>query len=422
MVSTFIFGLGDDYSIFTMDGLLQEYKAGKKNLASIRTSIFLSAVTTIAGLGVLVLAQHPALRSIAAISIIGISCVFIMSQTIEPFLFRWLVTRRTEKGFTPMTFHGIFRTSFTYALFGFGAIVLTILGTVFRYVPVFQRQIKFFFHLIFSGFARLIIYIEPSVRKRVIGRSSNTFSRPSVIIANQLHSLIFSLRSCCIPADLVTNQWVWNSPIFGSVVRLADFFPVTEGSEDVLKLKDRFDEGYSLVIFPEGTRSFNGVIGRFHKGAFYIAEKFNLPIQPLLIHGAADAIPKGSFYLNVGQLTLKFLPPVEAADATFGEGYSERTKAVSKYFKREFALLRDELESPRYFYHKLVSNYIYKGPVLEWYMRVKIKLEKYYCRSTKFCLRKAPSLTLAVDMDSCVYASVSFCRKNNSSVDYDEDR
>src|SRR5690606_38846378 len=48
MVSTFIFGLGDDYSIFTMDGLLQEYRAGKKNLASIRSSIFLSAVTTIA--------------------------------------------------------------------------------------------------------------------------------------------------------------------------------------------------------------------------------------------------------------------------------------------------------------------------------------------------------------------------------------
>ena len=40
MVSTFIFGLGDDYSIFIMDGLQQEYRIGKKNLPSIRTSIF----------------------------------------------------------------------------------------------------------------------------------------------------------------------------------------------------------------------------------------------------------------------------------------------------------------------------------------------------------------------------------------------
>src|SRR5699024_1356718 len=96
MVSTFIFGLGDDYSIFTVDGLLEEYRAGKKHLSSVRTSIFLSAFTTMTGLGVLIFAEHPALRSIAAISIIGIGCVFLMSQTLEPFFFRWLISSRAS--------------------------------------------------------------------------------------------------------------------------------------------------------------------------------------------------------------------------------------------------------------------------------------------------------------------------------------
>ncbi len=50
ILSTFIFGLGDDYSIFTMDGLLQEYKNGSKHLPSYKSSIFFSAVTTILGL------------------------------------------------------------------------------------------------------------------------------------------------------------------------------------------------------------------------------------------------------------------------------------------------------------------------------------------------------------------------------------
>jgi predicted RND superfamily exporter protein len=59
MISTFIFGLGDDYSIFIMDGLRQEYKTGRKNLASYKTSILLSALTTIAGLGVLIFASTP---------------------------------------------------------------------------------------------------------------------------------------------------------------------------------------------------------------------------------------------------------------------------------------------------------------------------------------------------------------------------
>ena len=424
MVSTFIFGLGDDYSIFTMDGLLQEYKAGKKNLGSIRTSIFLSAVTTIAGLGVLVLAQHPALRSIAAISIIGIGCVFIMSQTIEPFLFRWLVTHRTEKGFTPMTFHGIFRTGFTYTLFALGAIFLTIVGTVFRYIPIFRKHIKYVFHLLLSGFARLIIYVEPTVRKRILGLSSDIFSRPSVIIANHTSFLDILLTIMLHPRlILMTNRWVWNSPIFGSVVRLADYYPVTEGSEDVVKLKERFNEGYSLVIFPEGTRSYNGVIARFHKGAFYIADKFKLAIQPLLIHGAADAIPKGSFYLNAGQLTLKFLPPVQHGDAAFGEGYSDRTKAVSKYFKKEFAQLKEELESPQYFYHKLVSNYIYKGPVLEWYMRVKVRLEKYYLPFHQILPKNGSILDLGCGYGFLCYMLQFLSEERTiTGVDYDEEK
>jgi hypothetical protein len=50
IISTLIFGLGDDYSLFIMDGLLQEYKTGKKNLESYKSSILLSAITTLAGL------------------------------------------------------------------------------------------------------------------------------------------------------------------------------------------------------------------------------------------------------------------------------------------------------------------------------------------------------------------------------------
>jgi 1-acyl-sn-glycerol-3-phosphate acyltransferase len=380
MVSTFIFGLGDDYSIFTMDGLLEEYRVGKKNLSSIRTSIFLSAVTTIAGLGVLIFAQHPALRSIAAISIIGIVCVFVMSQTMEPFLFRGLITNRTKKGFTPMTIYGMFRTGVTYGLFVFGAIFLTVVGLLFRLIPFGKKRVKLLFHKFLRAFAWIVIYIEPTVQKRIFGKECVDFSRANVIIANHTSFLDILLTILLHPKlILVTNEWVWNSPVFGSVVKLADYYPVTEGAEEsVTHMKALAQQGYSIVIFPEGTRSEDGIIRRFHKGAFYLAETLRVPIQPLLIHGATDTIPKGTFYLNTGRLTLKFLPPIEPDNKSFGEGYSERTKKISKAFKQEYQSLRNEMEVPDYFYSRLVSNYIYKGPVLEWYMRIKVGLEKNY--------------------------------------------
>ena len=425
MVSTFIFGLGDDYSIFTMDGLLEEYRVGKKNLSSIRTSIFLSAVTTIAGLGVLIFAQHPALRSIAAISIIGIVCVFVMSQTMEPFLFRALITNRTKKGFAPMTFYGMFRTAFTYTLFVLGAIFLTITGILFRLIPVSKKRVKLLFHRFLRAFAWTVIYVEPTVKKRILNRNSATFSRSSVLIANHTSFLDILLTILLHPKlILITNKWVWNSPIFGSVVRLADYYPATEGAEDSVEhMRVLANDGYSIVIFPEGTRSEDGTIGRFHKGAFYLAEMLTLPIQPLLIHGAADAIPKGTFYLNDGKLTSKFLSPIEADDKSFGEGYSERTKKISKVFKHEYQLLKNEIETPAYFYPKLISNYIFKGPVLEWYMRVKLRLEKNYKPFHDLLPTSGSILDLGCGYGFMCY-SLQFLSPQRiiTGVDYDEEK
>ncbi|MBL0741291.1 trifunctional MMPL family transporter/lysophospholipid acyltransferase/class I SAM-dependent methyltransferase [Chryseolinea lacunae] len=425
MVSTFIFGLGDDYSIFIMDGLQQDYAYNRKNLPSIRASIFLSAVTTIAGLGVLIFAKHPALRSIAAISIIGIVCVFVMAQTLEPFLFRWLITNRTKKGFTPMTWAGIFRTTFTYGFFVTGAFVLTLIGFVLRLIPVGKKSIRIFFHTLIRWLTWSVIYMEPNVRKRIIGKAPDTFLRAHVIIANHASFLDILLTTMLHPKlILLTNKWVWNSPVFGGVVRLADYYPVSEGAEDSIdRLKDRVGEGYSVVVFPEGTRSEDGKLKRFHKGAFFMAQEMNVPIQPLLIHGASDAIPKGTFYLNPGQLTLKFLPPIEPDDARFGATYSERTKGISRHFKQEYAALAREIETADYFSHRLISNYLYKGPVLEWYMRVKLRLEKNYAPFHRLIPLQATILDLG-----CGYGFLSYMLQFLSAdrvitgVDYDEEK
>ena len=119
IISTLIFGLGDDYSLFIMDGLLKEYKTGKKNLASYKSSIFLSAITTLAGLGVLIFAKHPALQSIALIAIIGILSVVMMSQILIPFFFNLLITKRVRNKRFPWTFFGFLKSVFAFSYFVF---------------------------------------------------------------------------------------------------------------------------------------------------------------------------------------------------------------------------------------------------------------------------------------------------------------
>jgi len=425
MVSTFIFGLGDDYSIFIMDGLRSEYQYGKKVLPSIRASIFLSAATTIAGLGVLIFAKHPALRSIASISIIGIVCVFVMSQTLEPFLFRRLITNRTRKGFTPMTWSGILRTLFTYSSFVLGALVLTVVGLLIRTLPFGRKKLKLFYHTLLGFFTGTLLFVAWNLKLKIIGRSRDQFDRASIIISNHTSFLdILTTTSLHPKLILLTNKWVWNSPVMGGVVRLADYYPVSEGAEEsVDRLSDRMAEGYSVVIFPEGKRSEDGKIKRFHKGAFYLAETLKRPILPLLIHGAAHSIPKGTFYLTEGTLTLKFLPRIEPGEERFGATYSERTKGISRYFREEFDALSKEVETPQYFSYKLITNYLYKGPVLEWYLRVKLKLEKDYAPFNKLIPSKGTVLDLG-----CGYGFLCYMLQFTSNeryitgVDYDEEK
>lgn len=214
MVSTFIFGLGDDYSIFTMDGLQRQYAIGKKNLPSIRSSIFVSAVTTICGLGVLIFAEHPALRSIAAISIIGIVCVFVMSQTVEPFLFHWLITNRTKKGLAPMTWKGIGVTIFTYSFFVFGSFYLSVVGLVFKVIPFGKQRIRLWYHTMIRFHTYCLIYLCFNLRKKIINKTPQTFGHASVVICNHSSFLDILLTVMQHPKlILLTNKWVWDSPV-----------------------------------------------------------------------------------------------------------------------------------------------------------------------------------------------------------------
>ncbi len=176
ILSTFIFGLGDDYSIFTMDGLLTQYRTGKEQLSSFRSSIFLSAITTILGLGVLIFAQHPSLRSIALISIIGIGCVVLISQVMIPLLFNWLITARVRKGYAPWTLSGWLLSVIAFTYFTLGSFIITGIGwLLIRLNPFNKEKGKYLYHVILSWFSWSQLHIMGNVKKRVINPLQEKF-------------------------------------------------------------------------------------------------------------------------------------------------------------------------------------------------------------------------------------------------------
>ena len=111
-------------------------------------------------------------------------------------------------------------------------------------------------------------------------------------------------------------------PIAGQAFTLAHFIPVERGNHEsaiasLEKATEAMREGQSFLIYPEGTRSNDGRLGEFKRGAVVMAIKASVPIVPMVCAGAHKVMEKRSFVLRPGVITVEFLEPIDASAYTF---------------------------------------------------------------------------------------------------------
>ena len=190
-------------------------------------------------------------------------------------------------------------------------------------------------HRLLNSVAKLIVLRHgiPGVRYTVENDGEN-FNRPAVIICNhQSHLDLMVMLSQTSKLVILTNDWVWNSPFFGMVIRNAEYYPVSMGIDAILpKLQSLVKRGYSIVVYPEGTRSKDCSIGRFYKGAFHIARTLRLDILPMIEYGMGNVLPKKGKYLRTGRMLLSVRKRV-----SFDE-YDRigTTKEITSWFRRYY--------------------------------------------------------------------------------------
>ena len=164
------------------------------------------------------------------------------------------------------------------------------------------------------------------------------FSKPSVVICNHQSHLDLACQLFLTPNIVfLTNQWVWNNPLYGLMIRHAEFYPVAEGIDELMpKLQSLVKRGYSIAIYPEGTRSKDCKIGRFHKGAFYVAEQLGLEIIPMYLYGPGRILPKKTYHLRKGPIYLEVGDSIkreqlEAVGDVKAQASSMRKAYIAKY-------------------------------------------------------------------------------------------
>jgi 1-acyl-sn-glycerol-3-phosphate acyltransferase len=424
ILSTFVFGLGDDFCIFTTDSCLKSCKGNETHAPAVRMSIIMSGMTGLIGFGALLFAKHPAIYSLASISIPGILSVLLVSQILQPLMFRILVTNPILKGHPPISFLTAINSLFFFTYFGLGCLLLSAVGVIIRIVPVDRKRKRATLLYLIHLMCKSIMAISVTVRKTTLNPYGETFERPAIIIANHL-SMIDILQILALSPKIVfsVKNWVWKSPIMGLFVRLAGFHSLSDGIDSLDAYRNTLSDGYSIMIFPEGSRTGDSQIKRFRKGAFFLAERLEVDILPIILQHNHETLHKGWFAVYPNMIALKLYRRISPDNKLFGSDYRKRAKAILAFYRDEYPKFGEETADSRYCIRKLKDAFMYKGPIIEWYLRIKLKIENAYGTFDEYVPREGKIVDAG-----CGYGFLSYilsfksAKRMITAIDYDKDK
>ena len=119
--------------------------------------------------------------------------------------------------------------------------------------------------------------------------------------------------------SLLVKKELFRIPILAAAMRLAEFVPVDREDKEAAASSvdvavERLQAGTSMAVYPEGTRSPDGRLRPFKKGAFVMAIQAGAPVVPVSIAGAQTLLRKGDWRLHPGEVTVRFGPAVDASN------------------------------------------------------------------------------------------------------------
>ncbi|MBN1625151.1 MAG: 1-acyl-sn-glycerol-3-phosphate acyltransferase [Deltaproteobacteria bacterium] len=181
--------------------------------------------------------------------------------------------------------------------------------------------------------AKTILFIC-GVKLEVKGVENIREDTPCIYMSNhQSYFDIFALLAG-LPVNFkfIMKKELMRIPLLGTAMKRAGYISLDREDSrkaivSVNMAADRIRNGTSVLIFPEGTRSRDGVVGEFKKGGFHLAMKSGCDIVPVAIVKSRDIVPKGSLKVNKGIIYFNIGKPIP----------------VTEYSKRDMPLLMEKV-------------------------------------------------------------------------------
>lgn len=155
------------------------------------------------------------------------------------------------------------------------------------------------------------------LKVQIQGSENIPYGRPAIYVSNHQSNFDIPIVYAGLPIQFrwMAKQELFRVPIFGLAMKRCGIIPIDRSNRrktmhSIIAAAQRIKQGASVVIFPEGTRTPDGQLQKFKKGALLIAAKAQVPVVPIAIHGSYHVLPKDRWKINAGSLKLEFLQPI----------------------------------------------------------------------------------------------------------------
>ena len=175
-------------------------------------------------------------------------------------------------------------------------------------------------------------------------------NQPYVVISNHLSNLdpMMQFRYLKIKWVFMAKKEVYKLPVFRTAARSFNFIKVDRSDKNDRKsineqAKTLFRNGWSLMVYPQGTRAKKDNFLPFKSGAFHIALENNIPILPVVIAGTGDIWPRGKKFMTSGKAIINTLEPIDMSKytkETIDQLVDETYEKMSKVYKELTASIK----------------------------------------------------------------------------------
>lgn len=224
------------------------------------------------------------------------------------------------------------------------AVLQTALTVLFSLVALFS--FPFSAHAryrMITRYNRIVIWLAGWMLgiRYVVEGLENLPKRPAIVLAK--HQSAWETVAFLFlfpPVSPVIKRELLRIPFFGWAFRLLSPIAIdrSAGREALKQIvsqgKTKLDQGFWVLVFPEGTRVAPGEKGRYGIGGSWLAAETGAPIVPVA-HNAGEVWPKNAFVKRPGTVTVRIGPPIETA----GKSAAELTRAVESWIETEMARL-----------------------------------------------------------------------------------